>query len=277
MEQQNMKPVQLNELRSIFDMLSLKGKVAFVTGAAGGIGRSTAAALAEAGADVALMDINQNESMLNEISSYITNKHGVRTITLTGDVSDEGSVQNLYNEIIKKFGTVDIIHSNAGIATPDDKVDMDIALWKRMLDINYTGMFIVAREGAKIMKAHKHGGSIILTASMSATVINRRPENAPYSIGYTTTKAATKQLAKVLAMEFLNDGIRVNSISPGYICSGMKDGASLENIQYKASCVPMKRFGTLNEIIGSVVYLASDLGSYHTGSDILIDGGYSVW
>lgn len=271
------KPIQLNELRGIYDMLSLKNKKAFVTGACGGIGRSSAAALAELGADVAIMGRPSRQQKLNEIAEFIAKKHGVHVITVIGDVSKEESVREMYAEIVAEFGTIDIIHSNAGITTLEDNPDMDLTLWQRILDNNYTGMLLVAREGAKIMKAHGHGGSIILTASMSAHVINRRPAEQRYSIAYTSTKAAVKHLAKALAMDYVKCNIRVNSISPGYICSGLHDTFPQERLDYMASTVPMQRFGTLDEVVGSVVFLASDLSSYQTGSDIVCDGGYCVW
>jgi sorbose reductase len=271
------KPIQLNELRSIFNMLSLKNKKAFVTGAGGGIGRSSAAALAELGADVAIMDIPSKQQTLDEIAEFIANKHGVQVIAVTGDVSNEESVQKMYAEIIDKFGTVDIVHSNAGIIAREDNPDIDLAVWQRMLNINYTGMLIVAREGAKIMKAHGHGGSVILTASISAHIINRKKAGERYTTAYTSTKAAVKHLAQALAMDYVNFNIRVNSISPGYICSGIHDEFTEERLEYMASSVPMKRIGTLDEVVGGIVYLASDLSSYQTGSDIVCDGGYCVW
>jgi sorbose reductase len=272
-----MKPLQLNELRSIYDMLSLKHKKALVTGAAGGIGRSSAAALAELGADVAIMGRPSRQQKLNEIADFIAKKHGVRVIAVTGDVSNEESVKKMYAEIVDKFGTVDIVHSNAGMISKEDNPDMDLAVWQRMLDTNYTGMLLVSREGAKIMKAHGHGGSIILTASISAHSINRRKTGERYNTAYTSTKAAVKHLAKALAMDYVDYNIRVNSISPGYIWSGIHDEVPQERLEYCASTVPMRRFGTLDEIVGSVVYLASDLSSYHTGSDIVMDGGHCVW
>jgi len=270
-------PVCLQDLRSIRDMMSLKGKTAVVTGAAGGIGRSTASALAEMGANVALMDIPEKLPLLDEIAGFIRERHGSKAMTVTGNVADEVSVRSFYDAIVRDFGTVDIVHNNAGVATPDDNTDMDLSVWKRMLDINYTGMLIVAREAARVMKAHKHGGSIIFTSSMSGHIINRRPADVRYSITYTSTKAAVMQLAKAMAMDYVGDDIRVNSISPGYVLSGLHDNTPDDKVEYMASQIPMQRFGTLNEIIGAVVYLASDLGSYHTGSDILIDGGYCVW
>jgi sorbose reductase len=273
-----MKPIQLNELRSIYDMLSLKNKKALITGAAGGIGRSSAAALAELGADIAIMGRPSRQQKLDEIAEFITKKHGVRVITVTGDVSNEESVKKMYVEIVDKFGTIDIIHSNAGILTKEDNPDIDLTAWQRMLDTNYTGMLLVAREGAKIMKAHGHGGSIILTASISAHRINRRKNGERYTTAYTSTKAAVKHLAKALAMDYVNYNIRVNSISPGYIWSGIHDEfIPQERLDYMAASVPMQRFGTLDEVVGSIVYLASDLSSYQTGSDIVCDGGYCVW
>ncbi|GAA0182883.1 SDR family oxidoreductase [Clostridium sediminicola] len=271
------KVLKISELPSIIEKFSLKGKKAFVTGAAGGIGRSSAAAMAELGADVAIMDIQPKEQQLKECAKDISERYGIRVLPIVGDVSDEASVIKMYDEIVKEFGTIDIVHSNAGIGTMDDNCDISLESWNKMLAVNQTGMLLIARTGANIMKEHGHGGSIIITASMSASIVNKFPANNLTMVAYTATKAAVEHMTKALAINYVEHGIRINSISPGYILSGLHDQLPKEFLDFTSSTVPMQRYGTLDEIVGVIALLATDLSSYMTGSDVIADGGYTIW
>lgn len=267
----------IEQIKSIYQMISLKGKKAVITGGAGGIARAVSAAFAELGADVALIDIPPAEEELKKNCSYLREKFGVEAIPVIGDVSDEGSVGRAFETIEKKLGTVDIVFSNAGITcTGMDDADITLDTWKKMLDVNLTGMLLVDRAGAELMKKHGHGGSIINTASMSAHIVNRRPVMTAQP-GYTTSKAGVKQLTKALAISYVEDGIRVNSISPGYVMSGLHHGVKDEVLDFNVSMVPIKRFASLDEVVGAVVYLASDMSTYCIGTDLIFDGGYTVW
>lgn len=265
--------ISLEELQPVKNRFSLQGRKALVTGGGGGIGRSTAAALAELGADVALVDLNFEKAQ--QYAEYITKKFEVKAFAIACDVSDEVQVDEMIATAIKEMGTVDAVHSNAGIIIKEDCADITIAEWKRIVDINLTGMFLVNRAAARHMREVGNGGAIVNTASMSAHIINRSPER--HMVGYATTKGGVLHLTKAMAMDFCKDNIRVNSISPGYMYSGLHDNMSEENLDWKAKEVPMRRFGTMDEIGGIVAFLLSDLASYITGSDILVDGGYSVW
>ena len=271
--------LKIDQLASVYDMLSLKGKKAIVTGAAGGIGRSTACALAELGADVALMDIEPKREVLEYNANFIADKYKVKTLALTGNVGDPASVDAFMGELREKFGTLDIAHSNAGIAGGTDMgSDIDIDLWNRMVDINLTGMLLVGRAAANIMKQDGPGGSVIFTASMSGSIVNKKEQvGARYAPGYTATKAGVIQLARSMAMDYVEQHIRFNTISPGIILSGLHDGWDHSIMDEAARMIPMRRFGSLNEIMGIVGFLASDLSSYITGADFMVDGGYTVW
>lgn len=271
------RPEGLEEIRSVFDMVSLKGKVAMITGGAGGIGRSCAVVFAELGADIALMDIPPREQDMKDYCKFLTDNYGVRAIGVTGDVSSEESVKNLYFVIEKELGTVDIVFSNAGIIMPkDDHALMPVDKWQKMLDINLTGMMLIDREGAEMMKRHNHGGSIINMASMSGFVVNRRPTMTA-NIGYTSTKAGVMQLTKSMAINYVDYGIRVNSLSPGYIESGLHTNQSDAALEYSRSTIPLGRFGSLNDILGALIFLATDLSSYCIGTNLVVDGGYTIW
>lgn len=265
------KVVQIDELQSIKSMFTLEGKKAIVTGASGGIGRTTAMAFAELGADVALVDVNIDKS--HEYAEFIKNKFGVKTIIIKADVSDIISVKEMMEKVINEFGTVDTVHSNAGIIMPDDNGDMPIMSWKRMIDVNFTGMFIMNQAAACYMRDAKKGGSIINTASMSGHVITDKP-NDRYSVCYTSSKSGVLHLTKAMAMDFSKYNVRINSVSPGFMYSGIHDNMPVETLKHREKSVPIGRFGSMNEIGGVVAFLASDLASYITGTDIIVDGGF---
>jgi len=269
--------LKINELKSLYDLISLEGKCALVTGAAGGIGRSSAAALAELGANVAISDLPSKQAELDDISKYLSEKHGRKIITAVGDLSEEKSVIDVVHTAAAVLGTIDIVHSNAGISSPSDNADMDMEFWNKIVSINLTGNLLISRESAKIMRKDKHGGSIILTSSMSGYIVNRRPIGERYLVGYCSLKAGVRQMAKALAMDFLVDNIRVNSISPGYVLSGLHANWTDGLMNYVNSNIPMGRFADLNEVMGPIAFLASDLGSYCNGTDLCFDGGFTVW
>jgi len=262
------------ELDSVYDMLSLKGKVALVTGAAGGIGRSTAAAMAELGAKVMLTDIPKAEENLKLYTAQIRERYGAQVEYVTGDVTDPQSIQSFVDKTVETFGTIDILHNNAGIGGKGDDAEIKPEVWNRAVAVNLTGPLLVAQAVVRVMKAHGHGGSIITTSSMSGVIVNTGP-------GYAATKAGVKHLTDSLAMQLADDGIRCNSVCYGFVLSGMHesmgfpDDETLEGV-YKdmESRTPLGIIGSLSDAVGCVIYLASDLSRFTTGTSIICDGGY---
>lgn len=270
----------IKELRSVYDMFNLKGKAALVTGAGGGIGRSTAAAFAEMGAKVALMDIPQKEESLKQNVADIKERYGAEAMYVMGDVSDEASVKKFVGEVVNAYGTIDIVHNNAGIGLAGDDSNIPVEQWNRIVGVNQTGILLVGRTCANIMKEHKHGGSIVNTSSMSGLIVNRLPAHSHYGVVYPATKAAVEHLTKAMAMDYCDYGIRFNSVCYGYIISGLHDvksGFPVEAFDSMAADTPMGRTGSLEEAVGCVTYLASDLSTFATGSTVVVDGGYTVW
>ena len=160
----------------------------------------------------------------------------------------------------------------------DDNGDMPLENWNRMLGVNLTGMMLVDQAAAHQMKAQGKGGAVVNTASMSAHIVNEaHGEGARHSICYTATKAGVLHLTKSFALDFCRDHIRFNSISPGYMLSGIHDNIPQSYLDEIAKDTPMQRFGTMDEIGGLVAFLLSDLATFITGSDVLVDGGHCVW
>jgi|GEM_PF-137860 len=276
----NYNPLKIPELKSIYDMMSLKGKTAFITGGAGGLGRSAAAGMAEVGANIVLMDIPEREADLKEHTQAIINRYGGKASYALGDVSNEDDVKRMLGETVKEFGTLDIVFSNAGRPTRAPiPVEVPLEDWKRELDVNITGMMLVDRTSAMIMRDQGHGGSIINTASMSGLVINKRFDGimGNHSMSYPTTKAAVIHLTKSIAINFADRNIRCNCISPGTIISGLHNEAQRKRLSRNHELIPLGRVGNLNEIMGIVLFLASNLSTYVTGANYVIDGGYTVW
>ncbi|MDR1206203.1 MAG: SDR family oxidoreductase [Peptococcaceae bacterium] len=277
-------PTAIPELRSIYDMLSLKGKTAFVTGGAGGIGSSSAAGLAEIGANVMLMDIPSQEETLKKYARQIADRYGTKASYVVGDVADEKGVADMINKTVAELGSLDVCFSNAGVGlAPDNPSQMPLDIWQKMLDINLTGMFLVGRTAAlKMLELKNKSGSLIFTASMSGHIINKNQSGKDHHhmAAYAATKSATVALAKSFAMNYAYANIRANSISPGLMHSGLhkKFGMDLSTFPETGyDAIPLDRWGTMDEIIGLIAYLASDMSSYVTGADIIIDGGYTVW
>ena len=277
-------PVTIPQLKSVYDMISLKGRTAFITGGGGGIGSASAAGMAEVGANIMLMDIADAEDRLQTCSQQIRERYGVGCSYVTGDVANEKDAIRMIDQTVKEFGSLDICFSNAGIGLgPDNPTDMPFEVWQRMLDVNLSGMFLIGRTAAlKMIELGTKKGSLIFTASMSGLIINqnRRGEDQKHMVAYAATKAATIHLAKSFAVNYGHDNIRANSISPGLIHSGLHarmGRAADSNPDSGYDNIPLNRWGSLDEIVGLLVYLASDLSSYVTGANIVIDGGYTVW
>ncbi|EGW33501.1 uncharacterized protein SPAPADRAFT_60851 [Spathaspora passalidarum NRRL Y-27907] len=255
--------------RHIMDLLSLKGKVAVVTGACRGIGYAVAETYAEAGATVILVDYVDCSKQALVLGA----QHKVVTKSFQCDVSKVENVEATILAIELEFGTIDIFVANAGIVWKTgnitDEANKDGTTWHNLMDVNLNGVYYCAQHVGKIFK-RKGKGSFIITASMSGSIANVPMNLTPYNV----SKAAVKHLAKSLAVEWAGFA-RVNSISPGYCDTGLNDHLSREARGKMWSLVPLGREALPYEIASAYLYLASDAASYVTGSDLVIDGGYT--
>lgn len=251
-------------------LFSLEGKKGFITGGAQGIGKTIAQAFAELGAEVAIVDMNIQKAQ--NTAQELAKATGGKVNAYQCNVTDPTSVDKMIENYEKDYSTIDFAINNAGIFTGDSALDISPANFKSVIDVNLNGVFFTAQAAAKLMVKHKSGGSIISTASMSAHVINR-----PQTIAnYCAAKAGVVHLTKALALEWAKYKIRVNCISPGYmqtdLIATMKDMLPI----WSAMMPEGSRLGFPEDLIGAFVYYASDASFYATGSDLVVDGGYTV-
>lgn len=249
------------------DLFKLDGKVALITGAGSGLGRQFAETLSDAGASVVLAA--RRREKLEETAELVRNKGG-NAICLELDVTDSLSVTNCVRETTSEFGTPDILVNNAGIAKQAFLTDISEDDWDAVLDTNLKGVFMMAQAVVKSMiNADKHGSIINI-----ASVLGLRVSKALGS--YIAAKSAVVQLTKAMAIEWSRYNIRVNALAPGYFITEINqeqfaDGSAEDFLMRR---VPMSRVGDLREIAGPLLLLASDAGSYMTGSIIAVDGGH---
>ncbi|MDR1932098.1 MAG: SDR family oxidoreductase [Spirochaetales bacterium] len=254
----------------ILEKMRLDGKKAFVTGGARGIGLSIACALAEAGADIAIADLD--EEAANRAAEEIQRAAGRKTLAVKTDVTRPESVDAMIAAILKSFGRIDAAFCNAGVCMNIPAAEMTLEDWNKVLAVNLTGVFLTAQAAGRVM-IEQGGGSIITTASMSAHIVNTPQPQCSYN----ASKAGVVQLTKSLAVEWALKNVRVNSISPGYIGTDLtlNSPALAPLIEKWNAAAPLKRLGKPEELQAIAVYLAGDASSFTTGSDFVIDGAFT--
>ena len=256
----------------IMEKMRLDGKRGFVTGAARGIGKSTATAFAEAGADVAIVDLDFEEA--KKTAAEIAEKTGRKVIAIRTDCTDAAQVDAMVAQVVEELGGLEFCHNNAGVCINAPAEEMTWDQWYKVININLNGIFLTDIAAGKYMLAHG-GGSIINTASMSAHIVNvPQPQCA-----YNASKAGVIQLTKSLAIEWAKRGVRVNSISPGYIGTELtlNSPTLIPLIEKWNEMAPMGRMGKPEELESICVYLAGDTSSFTTGSDFIIDGAFTCF
>lgn len=254
---------------AVLDKFRLDGKKVFVTGGSRGIGKAVAIGLAEAGADIAIVarGIEKAEETAHQIA-----KLGVKAVAVKADITVPAQVEAMMQSILKAFGTVDVAFNNAGIAAVEKAEEMSYENLTQVINVNLFGLFLTTQAAARVMIA-KRKGSIINMASMSAHVVNVPQCTANYN----ASKAGVVQLTKCLAVEWAPHNVRVNSISPGYTRTELAESFSEALIKQWVEKIPMRRMARPDELQGVVLFLASEASSYCTGTDIIVDGGYTLW
>jgi len=260
--------------KKILDRFKLDGAVALVTGGGMGIGKAFAQALGEAGAKVALVDFN---TQVADQTAQEFGKAGIETIVVKCDVSRSAEVNAAVAKIVQHWGKLTIGVNNAGIGQWVDAEKCTDEDWRKVMAVNLDGVFYSARAEAEVMLKAGYG-KIVNTASMSGHIVNV-PQN---QIPYNTSKAGVIHMTRTMACEWATRGIRVNSISPGYTRTTLVEDLLKTPIGQKMMPVwmdrtPMARMGTVEDLQGAVVYLASSASDFVTGHDLVIDGGFCCW
>ena len=252
------------------NLFSLEGKVALVTGAGRGIGQVIARDLARAGADIAIFSRSGAADTVKLIES-----EGGKAIDIIADCTNEEQVKAGIRKILEACGRLDIVVNNAGVCYHKDIFEASVEEFRQVMDINLTGEYIVSREAARVMIESKTKGSIVNIASMSAYIANV-PQR---QVAYNASKAGVIHMTKSLAVELVEYGIRVNSVSPGYVATPMSidpDFVEPELLAAWEPLFPMHRMAKPEELTGAVIWLCSDSAAYTNGTDILIDGLYTA-
>ena len=239
-----------------------------------GLGNHMARACAEAGAK-ALVIFDANQETGDAAAAELHGKTGLPVTFFKVDVRDGAAINAALESVESLYGSPDVLINSAGIADSNIKAETyDPAMFRRLIDINLTGSFLMAQAvGRSMMKAGKPG-SLVLVASMSGSVVNYPQEQSCYN----ASKAGVVQLGKSLAAEWAKHGIRVNCISPGYMDTALNRVPALE-AQKKIwrSLTPQDRLGAVDDLNGLAVFLASDASGFMTGANVLIDGGYTCY
>jgi NAD(P)-dependent dehydrogenase (short-subunit alcohol dehydrogenase family) len=271
---------------SYVKQFNLFDRVALVTGGVGVLGRHFCAGLAEAGARVAVVDVLVEEA--RNLANSLAENYGIRSCGYGCDISDPVAVKKMVADVVSEFGEINILHNNAAGKSDDLSAffapfeEYDLEEWRKIMSVNLDGMFLVAQSVGKQMIDQGKGGSIIQTASIYGIVAPDkriydgslylgRPINTPAV--YSASKAAVIGLTKYLATYWADKGIRVNTLTPGGVKSGQNEVFSLKY----SDRVPMARMASSEEMVGALLYLASDSSSYVTGQNIIVDGGLSCW
>lgn len=272
--------------KNFLSKFKIDSKTAIVTGGAGILGQHFCAGLADAGANVAVVDINLEGA--KSAASRITENYSGNAVAFQCDITSEQSVVNMVQEVVKEFGEINILHNNAAGKSSDldaffaDFEDYGLDQWKEIMSTNLDGMFLVAKHVGKVMKEQGKGGSIIQTASIYGVMgPDQRIYEGSYYLDrqinspaiYSASKAGVIGLTNYLATYWAKDGIRVNVITPGGVESGQNDTFK----QNYSNRIPMGRMAQPEEMVGALIYLASDASSYVTGQNLIVDGGLNAW
>lgn len=252
-------------------MFKFEGKAAIVTGGANGIGLATVKMLLERGTRVVVADIN--EELLHKEVAALTNKFPNMVTSFVVDVSKEEDVKAMVQHAVDSFGRLDIMVANAGIGVSGSALEQSFETYKKVLEVNLEGVYLSDIEAIRQMVKQGEGGAVVNTSSIEGLV------GDPNLSAYNSSKGGVRLLTKSLALEFAKNNIRVNSVHPGYIITGMvnKDTMGDAGLEYLKTLHPLTkgigRLGKPEEIALAIVFAIEN--SFMTGSEIVVDGGYT--
>ncbi|UOE96375.1 SDR family oxidoreductase [Alkalihalobacillus sp. LMS39] len=251
-------------------LFQLTGKTAIVTGGGRGLGAQIAHAFADAGANVVIC--SRKKEACDEVAMELEEK-GVQTLSLACDVTSETDVMNVVKQTVDRFGTIDILVNNSGATWGTPVVDMTIEAWKKVMDVNVTGTFLMAKAVGKVMIEQKRG-KIINIASVAG--LRGADPNYMDTIVYNTSKGAVITFTKDLAAKWGQHQINVNAIAPGFFPTKMSKGLLEHGGSLILERTPLQRFGNEDDLKGAALFLASQASDYVTGEVVVVDGGMNA-
>ncbi|KAK9354073.1 putative NADP-dependent mannitol dehydrogenase [Lipomyces doorenjongii] len=252
-------------VQKLFD---LTGKVVAITGGGRGIGLAVATAYAEAGAKIAIL--YRTTTNAPNTAENLASKYQTQARAYQADVTVPKEISAAIDQIVKDFGKMDVIVANAGICSEHAAQEYTPEEFQEIMDVNVNGAFYTAQAAARVFKRQGFG-NVVFTASVSATLVNTPQRQAAYN----ASKAGVLQLAKSLAVEWV-DFCRVNCVSPGYTQTQIMEYASKDVLDKWLGQIPARRFASPYELKGVYLFCASDASSYMTGSNLVVDGGFTL-
>ncbi|MDC7722029.1 SDR family oxidoreductase [Priestia sp. YIM B13446] len=251
----------------IKDLFDLTGKTAIITGGGRGLGEQMAEGLAEAGANIVLC--SRKKEACQQVADRLA-RLDVKTLALTCDISQPEDIKNVVHQTIETFGRIDILINNSGATWGAPVEEMPLEAWKKVMNINVTGTFLMSQEAGKEMIKQK-AGKIINIASIAG--LGGTDPQYMDTIGYNTSKGAVITFTKDLAVKWGQHNIQVNAIAPGFFPTKMSGAIMEQGKDYFLSQTPLKRFGSDADLKGAAVFLASAASNYITGDILTVDGG----
>ena len=261
------------------DLFDLSRKVVVLTGSSGFLGQQFAQGLCQKGATLIMADINLKKS--KALSTKLEKYYGVPVIPIQFDVTEKKSIENLISKVIKKFSRIDVLINNAvfhenkkELTTPFE--DYSLSNWNKVIDVNLTGMFLCCQEVGKIMKKQKSGNIVNISSIYGNVGADQRiygKSGLNSSVSYAVSKSAVLNFTRYLASYWNKKNIRVNSLSLG----GVENNQNKEFIKNYSNRTILGRMAEKNEYIGALLFLASNASSYMTGSNLVVDGGWTAW
>ena len=246
---------------------SLSGKIALVTGAGAGIGEAIALMFARKGADIVLVDMNAQTA---EANAEKIRASGRKALVQAGDITSTATIGKIVDDAVKEMGRIDILVNSAGIVRLDDAENLSEEYWNSTLAVNLSASFFMAQAVGRQMIKQKSGRIVNIASQGGVIALDKH-------VAYNTTKAGIIMMTKVLATEWAEFGIQVNAISPTVILTALgKQAWAGEVGEAMKKKIPAGRFGYPEEVAAAAVYLASDAASLVTGSNLVIDGGYTI-
>jgi len=254
---------------NVMDLFRLDGKVALITGGSKGLGESMALGLAQAGATVAICSRTQADC--DRVASEIAGSTGQACMGFAGDVTQESEVDRVFDTVVERFGKLDVLINSAGMNVRHLIEEFPAEEFRRVIDLNLTGVWLCCRAAARIMKPQGSGSVINVASALSEASLQERS-------AYCSSKAGLIGLTKTLALEWASTNVRVNALCPGPFLTEINIPLLKEPEKVKSllNLTALNRWAELPEIRGAALYLASDASSFMTGASLYVDGGWTA-